>query len=78
MQYRAHYTNHAADTRLSTRWYPTAEAAQDALMRRPEIGHFPYLGRVSGDAVEPGKSCVCAPRRGGLVDIQVRKTEPRS
>lgn len=67
--YSANFTNHQAGIVVGTRRYPTREAAQDALMKRPAVGWFRYLGRVSGDAHEPGRPCEYAPRNGGAVSI---------
>ena len=55
--------------RVGTRRYPTRKAAQDALMRRPAVGWFHYLGNVCGDASEHGRPCEYAPRNGGAVSI---------
>jgi hypothetical protein len=71
MQYRANYTNHAADVHRSTRWYDSRQAAQDALMKNRDVGHFAYLGHVAGDVFEHGW-CTNGPRNGGLVDLDVR------
>jgi hypothetical protein len=69
--YRATYTDHRADIDVDTRWYDTPEAAQDALMKRREVGSFQYLGNVSGDVFESGR-CLYAPRNGGAVSIDAR------
>ena len=68
--YRA--TFQRAGESIRTRRYPTSEAAQDALMRRPGVGSFRHLGRVSGDAHEAGRPCEYAPRNGGAVSIDER------
>ncbi len=69
--YRATYANHAAGITATTRWYGSLESAQDALMRRRDIGYFPYLGRVAGDVFAAGQ-CLYAPRNGGAVSLDVR------
>lgn len=56
---------------IKTRYYETAEQAQDALAKH--IGHFHYLGRVSGDGfrTDTGR-CEDAPRNGGLISLTIR------
>lgn len=73
MIFRANFTNHVRDIHETTGWHPTSEAAQAALMRLQNVGPFQLLGRVAGDASEPGQPCLYAPRNGGAVDIDVRE-----
>jgi hypothetical protein len=69
-KYRAEYRRQGDIIR--TRFYPDREQAQDALAKR--IGHFHYLGRVSGDGFESSSGkCENAPRNGGLVSIESRE-----
>jgi hypothetical protein len=68
MKIRAEYRRQG--TIIRTRFYASAEEAQDRLAKR--IGHFHYLGRVCGDAHEFGKGCESAARNGGLVSLEFR------
>jgi hypothetical protein len=67
MAYKAIYNSRG--TVVRTRYYATAEQAQDALMK--SIGWFHYLGRVLGDLHERGR-CTAAARNGGLVSLRIR------
>jgi hypothetical protein len=58
---------------IRTRFYASAEEAQDALAKR--IGHFHYLGRVCGDGHEAGRGCESAPRNGGLVSLEIKHAQ---
>ena len=72
VQYQATFQAGNLGRDIKTIWYGSAEEAQEALMRRREVGHFPHLGRVSGDAHEAGGPCLYAPRNGGAVSIDRR------
>jgi hypothetical protein len=72
MKYRAQFSHQGNITQ--TRFYETREDAQDALAKR--IGHFHYLGWVSGDTtLESYGYCPSAPRNGGLVSIEEREAQ---
>ena len=70
--FRAQYNRQG--TVIRTKFYPSREAAQDALAKR--VGYFHHLGRVSGDAFETdGRGCIAAPRNGGLVSIESKDAQ---
>lgn len=70
IKYKAEYGS--SNRNYKTRYYPTREQAQDALMKR--VGRFHYLGKVNGDGRWKDKSyCDAAPRNGGLVAIQEKE-----
>jgi len=73
MQYRATFVNYTQGIKERTHWYPSAWEAQDALMKKRNVGQFHYLGDVSGDMRRAGEPCLNAPRNGGSVDLERRE-----